>query len=201
MKEKGNRSTYAKRSMIGAQPLLEMRARRSRRAFSISFRYAASTTGPAIRASWYRLAHFLSKEREKKNKQSHSTEQSSAPIYVYLCVCIKTLMNRNRRRDRFGAFGFLRASKETVALLGSRGKTEALDQFSISRILDIKKKKKKKIHMIFPIVKNKIFFFSGADAEGATTTRRVDDTLQVDDDKVSRWELLLERGVRYLESE
>lgn len=33
---------YAKRSMIGAQFLLEMRARRSRRAFSISFKYPAS---------------------------------------------------------------------------------------------------------------------------------------------------------------
>lgn len=40
---------YAKRSMIGAQFLLQIRARRSRRAFSISFRYSAFTTGAAMR--------------------------------------------------------------------------------------------------------------------------------------------------------
>lgn len=39
---------YAKRSMIGAQFLLEIRARRSRRALSISLRYSASTIGDAM---------------------------------------------------------------------------------------------------------------------------------------------------------
>lgn len=39
---------YAKRSIIGAQFLLEIKARRSRRAFSISLRYSASTMGLAI---------------------------------------------------------------------------------------------------------------------------------------------------------
>ena len=37
--------TYARRSMMGAQFLLAMRARRSRRALSISAMYSASTTG------------------------------------------------------------------------------------------------------------------------------------------------------------
>ena len=40
--------TYARRSMIGAHPLLEMRARRWRRALSTWRRYSASTTGAAI---------------------------------------------------------------------------------------------------------------------------------------------------------
>jgi len=44
------RRTYARRSMMGAQFLLEMRARRSRRALSISAMYSASTTGADIAA-------------------------------------------------------------------------------------------------------------------------------------------------------
>jgi hypothetical protein len=39
--------TYARRSMMGAQFLLAMRARRSRRALSISAMYSASSTGAA----------------------------------------------------------------------------------------------------------------------------------------------------------
>lgn len=39
---------YANRSMIGAQFLWAMRARRWRRALSISFRYSVSTTGNAM---------------------------------------------------------------------------------------------------------------------------------------------------------
>jgi len=41
--------------MRGAQFLLEIRARRSRRAFSISFRYSASTLGFAIAQVNYKL--------------------------------------------------------------------------------------------------------------------------------------------------
>jgi hypothetical protein len=44
----GDGGTYARRSMMGAQPLEAMRARRARRALSIWRRYSASTTGAAI---------------------------------------------------------------------------------------------------------------------------------------------------------
>lgn len=51
--ETAERRCYAKRSMIGAQFLLEMRARSFRRALSISLRYSASTTDAAIGAHSY----------------------------------------------------------------------------------------------------------------------------------------------------
>jgi hypothetical protein len=45
---KTGNGTYARRSMMGAQPLEAMRARRARRALSTWRRYSASTTGAAI---------------------------------------------------------------------------------------------------------------------------------------------------------
>ncbi len=45
--EEDETATHARRSMMGAQLLLAMRARRSRRALSTSAMYSASTTGAA----------------------------------------------------------------------------------------------------------------------------------------------------------
>lgn len=56
---------YAKRSMMGAQCLEAMRARRSRRALSTSFRYSVSTTGNAIEALLTLLTDSLLPERER----------------------------------------------------------------------------------------------------------------------------------------
>jgi hypothetical protein len=54
--------TYARRSMMGAHPLEEMRARRWRRALSTWRRYSASTTGAAM--AWRRVAGEVGSPRE-----------------------------------------------------------------------------------------------------------------------------------------
>jgi len=69
--------TYARRSMMGAQFLLAMRARRSRRALSISAMYSASTTGATSD-----IAAELEAEKLKKKLLSRK-QGSSALVWTF----------------------------------------------------------------------------------------------------------------------
>jgi hypothetical protein len=73
-RERERERGYAKRSMMGAQFLEEMRARRSRRALSTSFRYSVSTTGNAIETLLANDSpshtHSLEREREREKRGS-----------------------------------------------------------------------------------------------------------------------------------
>ena len=71
------RWTYARRSMMYAQPLLAMRARRSRRALSISAMYSASTTGATSD-----IAAELEAEKLKKKLLSRK-QGSSALVWTF----------------------------------------------------------------------------------------------------------------------
>lgn len=57
--------------MMGAHCLLEMRARRSRRAFSISFKYSASTNGVAMKAG----CEIIFSQKQKKKKKMNAYDR------------------------------------------------------------------------------------------------------------------------------
>lgn len=75
------KQTYANRSMIGAQFLVAMRERRSRRALLISFKYSASTIDAAIADSFYSSGNG-------KSKRSNETEKWSIGFTKIFCFLV-----------------------------------------------------------------------------------------------------------------
>lgn len=73
--ERGRERAYANRSMMGAQFLEAMRARRLRRALSISLRYSVSTTGNAMETTLALQSPTLTtaNERGKEERMNQIT--------------------------------------------------------------------------------------------------------------------------------
>ena len=92
-KEREREIIYAKRSMIGAQCLLEIRARRSLRAFSISLRYSLSTFGAAMMRPQrlQNLPKVMLTSFEPTQEDNEQWNEDFCFLRVYICVCARYL--------------------------------------------------------------------------------------------------------------